>query len=216
MKIGIINKTGISGIVERRLFDSAKLAQVKKYLEAGFLDNKQKEELFNWAAKPQFADNWLWKLINKTLHLDLQIPFITGNWTLKAVKANMIVDDGLKAVADQLGGTTTAPQTAIAIGIGATAADHDDAALGSEITTYGGERGAATVSNQTTTVTGDTERWIKTFSFTAGASFAVTEEGILSNNTSGGVLLARQVFAAVNVVAGDSLQITHNIQVTTA
>jgi len=214
MKLGIINKTGINGIVERRLFDSVKLAQVKKYLEAGFLDNKQKEDLFNWAAKPQFADNWLWKLINKTWHIDLQIPFITGNWTLKAIKANLVTTVGKQAVAQQLGGTTTSPMTAIAIGTGTGAAAAGDTTLGTEITTAGGERGAATVSNQTTTTTGDTERWIKTFTFTN--TFAVTEEGILDNNTSGGVLLARQVFSAVNVVSGDSLQITHNIQVTTA
>lgn len=215
MKTGtVLNKYGIKGTVERRLFDSEKLEQVKKYLEAGLLTEKQKEALFDWAAKPQFADNWLWKLINKALHLDLKIPFITGFWTNKAVKANLITTVGKKAVAGQLGGTTTAPMTCVAIGIGTTAANAADTTLESEIVADGGERGAATVSNQTTTSTGDTERWIKTFTFTG--SRAVTEEGILDNNTAGGVLLAHQVFSAVNVVSGDSLQITHNVQVTTA
>lgn len=209
-----MNKSGVKGIVERRLFDTAKLEQVKAYLQAGFLTEKQKEDLLNWAAKPQFADNWLWKLINKVLHLDLKIPFVTGHWTTKAVKHNLVTTVGKKAVADQLGGTTTAPMTAVALGIGTTAAAAGDTTLESEIVADGGERGAATVSNQTTTTTGDTERWIKTFTFTG--SRAVTEEGILNNNTSGGVLLARQVFSAVNVVSGDSLQITHNVQVTTS
>lgn len=214
MKLGFINKSGVKGIVERRLFDSERLEQVKAYLQAGFLTEKQKEDLFNWAAKPQFADNFIWKLLNRLFHVDIKIPFITGNWTLKAVKHNLVTTVGKKAVADQLGGTTTAPMTAIAIGIGTTAAAAGDTTLESEITTNGGQRGAATVTNQTTTTTGDTERWIKTFNFTG--SFSVTEEGILDNNTSGGVLLARQVFSAVPVVSGDSLQITHNIQVTTA
>lgn len=214
MKVGFLNKAGVKGIVERRLFDADKLEQVKKYLEAGFLTEKQKEDLFNWAAKPQFADNLIWKVLNRLLHIDIKIPFITGHWTTAAIKHNLITTVGKKAVADQLGGTTTAPMTAVAIGIGTTAANAADTTLESEITTNGGERGAATVSNQTTSTTGDTERWIKTFNFTG--SFAVTEEGILDNNTSGGVLLARQVFSAVNVISGDSLQITHNIQVTTA
>lgn len=214
MKLGFINKSGVKGIVERRLFDSERLEQVKKYLDAKFLTEKQKEDLFNWAAKPQFADNFVWKFINKLFHVDIKIPFITGQWTTKAVKHNLITTVGKKAVADQLGGSTTAPMTAVAIGIGTTAANAADTTLESEIVTAGGERGAATVTNQTTTTTGDTERWIKTFNFTG--SFAVTEEGILDNNTSGGVLLARQVFSAVNVISGDSLQITHNVQVTTA
>lgn len=214
MKLGFINKSGVKGIVERRLFDSERLEQVKKYLDAKFLTEKQKEDLFNWAAKPQFADNFVWRFINKLFHVDIKIPFITGQWTTKAVKHNLITTVGKKAVADQLGGSTTAPMTAVAIGIGTTAANAANTTLESEIVTAGGERGAATVTNQTTTTTGDTERWIKTFNFTD--SFAVTEEGILDNNTSGGVLLARQVFSAVNVISGDSLQITHNVQVTTA
>lgn len=214
MKLGILNKSGVKGVVERRLFDSERLEQVKAYLQAGFLTEKQKEDLFNWAAKPQFADNWLWKIVNKLFHVDLKIPFVTGYWTTRAVKANLVTTVGKKAVADQLGGTTTAPMTAVAIGIGTTAANAADTTLESEIVADGGERGAATVTNQTTTTAGDTERWIKTFNFTG--TRAVTEEGILNNNTSGGVLLARQVFSAVNVVSGDSLQITHNVQVTTS
>jgi len=186
----IVNKTGLIGTVERKLFDK------------------------NGNAKKQFADNWLWKILNKKWSIDVRIPFITGRWTYDAVKHNLVTTTGKQAVAQQLGGTTTSPMTAIAIGTGTTAAAAADTALETEITTNGGERGAASVSNQTTTTTGDTERWIKTFTFTG--SFAVTEEGILDNNTSGGVLLAHQVFSAVNVVSGDSLQITHNVQVTTS
>lgn len=210
----INNKSGVKGTVERRLFDSEKLKQVKAYLSAGFLTDKQKEDLFDWAAKFQFADNWLWKVVKKYTGLDVRIPFVTGHWTKKAIKANLVTTVGKKAVADQLGGTTTAPMTAVAIGIGTTAANAADTTLESEITTNGGQRGAATVSNATTTTTGDTERWIKTFTFTG--SFSVTEEGILDNNTSGGILLAHQIFSAVPVVSGDSLQVTHNIQITTS
>lgn len=102
------------------------------------------------------------------------------------------------------------PFVNIAIGTGTTAAAATDTALQTEITTGGGARGAATATQVTTTVTNDTTQLVKTFTFTS--SFAVTEEGILDNASSGGNLLAHQVFSAVNVVNGDSLQITHKYQ----
>jgi hypothetical protein len=163
-------------------------------------------------AKQLFKENVLWRIINKMTGKDVQIPFITGMYTGTIIRHNLIVTKGKEITAKQLGGTTTAPVTAIAIGIGAVAANAADTALGSEITTNGGQRGAATVTNITTTTANDTEQWAKTFTFTG--SFAVTEEGLLDNNTSGGNLLARNVFAAINVVSGDTLGITHKVQMT--
>jgi Cu/Ag efflux protein CusF len=81
-------------------------------------------------------------------------------------------------------------------------------ALGSEITTGGGERAAVTPSSQTTTVTGDTIRSTNTYSFTD--TFAVTEEGLF-NAVSSGDMIASRSFSAINVANGDSLQITHDI-----
>jgi hypothetical protein len=175
--------TKITGIVERRLFDA------------------------NGNVKAQFKDNALWKLIKGHFGIDLRIPFITGMWTTEALKFNTVTTQGYKVVAQQLGGTTTTPVTAIAIGTGSPGST----ALGSEITTGGGARGAATISNTTTTTTGDTEQWVKTFTFTS--SFAVTEEGLFDNNSSGGNMVCDQSFSAVNIVSGDSLQITHKVVV---
>lgn len=211
MKQKAINQTvGLHGRVERRLFDGATYAKAKAAFLAG--NNELGAKLLKQGAKPMFRNNKLWKFINRRFALDLQIPFVTGIWTTNAIADNLVTTKGKEVVADQLGGTTTAPVTAIAIGIGATAAAAGDTALQSEITTNGGQRGAATVSNVTTTTTNDTEQWVKSFTFTG--SFAVTEEGLLDNNTSGGNLLARQVFSAVNVASGDVLQITHKVQVT--
>lgn len=208
MNKGFVEKIDPVGVVYRRLFDTKRLEVLKKAI----LEGASKErilELELWASKPQFADNFIWKIIHKHFGKDLKIPFITGVWTLKPIKGNLIVTKGHQQIAQQLGGTTTTPMTAIAIGTGTTAAAAGDTALQTEITTNGGARGAATVTNVTVTNTGDTEQWVKTFSFTG--SFAVTEEGILDNNTSGGNLLSHQVFSAVNVVSGDSLQITHKV-----
>ena len=196
---------GVKGVVERRLFDSKLLAVAKQAMQSGASDEEVKA-LFDAAAKPMFANNGLWKLLYRALGVDLKIPFLTGFWTTRAIRHNLITDVGLKIVADQLGGTTTAPVTAIAIGEGTPSTT----ALGDEIASGGGSRGAATVSNETTDVTGDTEQWIKTFNFTT--DFDVTEEGLFDNNTSGGKMLASQSFSAVPVGDGDSLQITHQVQ----
>ncbi len=173
---------GLKGVVTRQLFDK------------------------NGKAKLQFQENKLWKFFVKFLGLDLRINFITGIWTKNAIKCNTITTVGKQVCAKQLGGTTTTPVTAIAIGTGSPSAT----ALGAEITTYGGTRGSAAVTNITTTTTGDTEQWIKTFTFSN--TFAITEEGLFDNNTSAGNMLASQHFSTINVVSGDSLQITHQIK----
>ena len=156
--------------------------------------------------KKLFHANKLWLIFKKTLGLDLKIPFLFGNWSTSVIKLNTITTVGKQIAAQQLGGTTVVPVTAVAIGTGTPSAT----ALGAEITTGGGARGAATVTNQTTTTTGDTERWAKTFTFSL--SFAITEEGLFDNNVSGGNMLASQTFSAINVNNLDSLAITHNVR----
>jgi hypothetical protein len=98
----------------------------------------------------------------------------------------------------------------LALGIGTQGSPATSTTLASEITTNGGARGAATATQVTTTVTNDTTQLVKTWSFTG--TFAVTEEGIFDNATSGGSMLAYQSFSAINVVSGDSLQVTHKYQ----
>jgi hypothetical protein len=46
---------------------------------------------------------------------------------------------------------------------------------------------------------------------TATGTIAITESGVF-NAATAGTLLARQVFTAVNVVSGDSIQFTWKIQ----
>ena len=182
MKKIITSKVGMKGWTEIALFDK---------------DGNRKQ---------LFHANILWKFFKKHFNKDFQIPVLFGSWSLKSLKFNTVTTVGKKAAADQIGGTTTSPVTAIALGVGTPSAT----ALGSESSTNGGSRGAATVSNQTTTLTGDTERWVKTFTFTG--ALALTEEGLFDNNTSGGIMLASQTFSAVNVVNTDTLQITHNVK----
>ena len=95
--------------------------------------------------------------------------------------------------------------TYIAVGTGTTGAAVGNTTLETELAADGLSRAAGTASRVTTDVANDTARLIKTFSVTG--TQAVTESGVL-NAGADGVLLSRQVFAAVNVVDGDSLQIT--------
>lgn len=196
----------VTGQVTRRRYDTLRLAIARQAILTNEVPEEDAAKLLDWAAKPLFAENRLWKFINKYSGLDLKIPVVTGFWTLKGVTSNTITSVGKQISAQQVGGTTAAPVTAIAIGIGSPSAT----ALGSEITTNGGQRGAATVTNQTTTTTGDTEQWVKTYSFTG--TFAVTEEGLFDNNSSGGNMLASQSFSAINVISGDSVQFTHKVK----
>ncbi len=128
---------------------------------------------------------------------------------------NAVVNDGKAQVAYMINQTNTGtflPFTYIAIGTGTTTATATDTALGTETTTAGSGRAAATVSRVTTTVANDTAQLTKTFTFTTGGTFAITESGVFNSSTST-PMLCRQTFAAINVVANDTLAVTWKIQV---
>ena len=136
----------------------------------------------------------------------LRIPLITGLWTTSLNIANLVTSAGKAGVASRINGSGgEAAFTYIALGTGTNAAAAGDTTLQTESSTNGLSRANATASRVTTTVTNDTAQLVNTFSVTG--SVAVTESGVL-NASSVGTLLARQVFSAINVVNGDSLQIT--------
>ena len=150
-------------------------------------------------------------LLNYLAAYGVQLPFITGHYTYALRGANLVTTTGKAGVAGRIGGSgSPAAFTYIAIGTGTTAAAVGDTTLQTEITTGGGARASATVSLVTTDTTNDTARAVLTFNFTS--SFAVTEAGLL-NASSSGTLLNRNVFTAVNVANGDSLQVTIDIDV---
>lgn len=150
-------------------------------------------------------------LLNRLAIYGLAIPGLTGTWADKLVVSNLVTSAGKAGVASRINGSGgEAAFTFIAIGTGATAAAIGDTTLQAEITTNGGQRAAAVASRVTTTVTNDTSVLILTYTFTG--AFAVTESGVL-NAGAAGTLLNRQVFAAVNVVSTDTLQVTHRFAV---
>jgi len=118
---------------------------------------------------------------------------------------NLVVSAGKAQVAGLINGATTGAFTYVAVGTGTTAPSSSDTALGTEVA-----RVSATVGRTTTNVTNDTATWSATFNFTS--SYAITEAGIF-NASSGGTMLARQTFSAINVVSGDSLTINWKLTV---
>ena len=97
----------------------------------------------------------------------------------------------------------------LAIGTGTQGTPSTATALAAETRTGGVAREQGTATQTTTTVTNDTTSLTWTWTFTS--SFAITEEGIFTASSSGS-LLAYQSFSAINVVSGDSLQVTHKYQ----
>ena len=170
--------------------------------------------------KPMFQENsFLRFLLKHSLISPLWInkwyaalvsPFF-GFWAQKRLVSNLITNAGMAGVASRINGSGgEAAFTYIGTGTGTTAANATDTTLETELAASGLTRAAATASRVTTDVTDDSARLTKTFSVTG--TVAVTESGVF-NAASSGVLLARQVFSAVNVVNGDSLAITWTIDV---
>lgn len=141
-----------------------------------------------------------------------KIPMLLGYWSDSAIFANLIVNVGAATIPALIGGTGTSygVYKYIAVGTGAVAASATDTALGAEIVDSGLVRGTSTNTSTTTDVTNDTLNMVLSFAVTG--TKAVTESGIF-NASPTGTMLARQVFSAINVISGDTLQMTWQIDV---
>lgn len=162
-------------------------------------------------VKKLWNQNRLGKFLFRKLGIDLKLPLLTGYWGNQLQFNNLVVSAGKAGTASRINGAgAEAAFTYLAVGTGTNAAAAGDTALQTEITDSGLARAAATCTRVTTSVTNDTAQLDKTWSVTG--TKAVTEAGAL-NAAAAGTLLGRQVFSAVNVVNGDTLQVTYKFQV---
>jgi hypothetical protein len=116
-----------------------------------------------------------------------------------------ITNAGLTALAKLANGTDSVNAfTYLALGSGTGAEANDSTTLGSEISTNGGARAAATCTYESDYKA----QWQKTFSFTG--NLAINECGVFNDDGDpAGTMLARHKFASTkNVEDGDSLQLT--------
>jgi hypothetical protein len=123
----------------------------------------------------------------------------------------VVTNDGIGAVVRLVfSGLTEAKFGYLAIGTGTTPESPTDTALQSEL-----KRKAASVTQMTTTITGDTARLEAEFSSADGliGTATISESGIF-NAPSGGVLLARKTFPGIplDFNAGDSILIRYFVQ----
>jgi hypothetical protein len=137
---------------------------------------------------------------------DLPAKFQDFYW-----RKNIITNVGLAAMIRLIfSGLTETKFGYLAIGTGTTTESASDTALQNEI-----KRKTATITQTTTSITGDTALCEATFSSadTLSGSHNVAEAGIF-NASSGGILLARKTFSAVpiNWDAGDQITIKYYVQ----
>lgn len=144
----------------------------------------------------------------------VRVSLLTGRWVESMQISNLIPTAGKALVAGRINGSgSPAAATYIGIGTGTTAAAAGDTALEAEKSASGGAsttHTSATASLVTTDTTNDTAQLVATFSITG--TIAITESGVF-NASADGTMLARQTFSAINVVSGDSLQLTWKIDV---
>jgi len=131
----------------------------------------------------------------------------------RVLKGNIITNAGKAAVAARAGAIEQDGFTYLAVGTGVTAENATQTALVAEITTGGLARAAATVTRVTTTVANDTLQLV--YTWTASAAHAVRELGTF-NAAAAGDMLARKLFAVINVANTDQLKMTHKFPITAA
>lgn len=123
--------------------------------------------------------------------------------------ATVLTNTGKALTASQVNGTTSTPPKYIGIGTGATGAARTAVVGDTALTTEVETRANGTNSVVTTSVTNDTFQTIGTITATAGR--AIDEAGTFTA-ASAGTMAISATFPVVNLLTGDSLQITAKIQ----
>lgn len=133
----------------------------------------------------------------------VEITLFDKNGDIKDTRSikNLVVTTGKTFIAARMVGTP-AVMSHMAIGEGITAAAVGDTTLGTEV---------GRVALASATSSGAVVTYTATFGAGTGTG-SITEAGIL-NNSSGGTLLCRSVFAVVNKGASDGMTITWTVTI---
>jgi hypothetical protein len=132
-----------------------------------------------------------------------------GEEKSKTETHNIITNAGIAEVTALMGnvGSPTA-FTYLALGSSSTAVSATDTTLTTEITTGGLARAAATVTQETTTVSNDTLQLDKTW--TATIPLTVEECGVFNDATTGD-MLGHALTTTKALLASDTIQVTYKV-----
>jgi len=147
-------------------------------------------------------------MINDNLKLrgDVAIVLKDKDGNIKDTReiTNLVVNTGLTFICSRMAGTSAGVMSHMAVGSGTTAA----AAGQTDLVSILGSREAL----DSTSASSNTITFICSFEASEGTG-AITESAIF-NASSGGTMLARVTFPAVNKQADDTMSITHTITLT--
>ena len=135
-------------------------------------------------------------MINEELKLTGHVTVALNDAIIQEIP-NLVVTAGKGYVASRMKDTSASAMGHMAAGTDNTAAAAGDSALGTE---------SGRVTLTSTTVSSNVITYVATFP--AGTATATLVEAGLFNASSGGTLLCRTVFAAVNKGSSDSMTIT--------
>jgi len=147
-------------------------------------------------------------MLNDTLKLRGRVGIVVkdkdGNVKEKREEKNLVVNDGLNFIARRMHGTSAGVMSHMALGTGTTAAAAGQTALVSQT----GSREAFD-GGSPATPTGSSINYVASFEAN-DVTGAITEAGIF-NASSGGDMLCRVVFSAVNLTSTDSISVDWTI-----
>ena len=144
-------------------------------------------------------------MVNEPIYLKGKIHLIlkdeNGITKQEFEKDNLVVQAGKNYVASAMIINATTPFISMAVGTGTASPTSGDTALQAE------------VNRQLFQSTSQTASAVTMIGFYGAgvATAALTEAGIFNNATTGGTMLSRIVFAAVNKAASDTLTITWTV-----
>lgn len=144
------------------------------------------------------------EIIKATGQLNIKITGADGSVKHDETVKNLVVTTGLGFIASRMKDATATAMSHMAIGAGTTAAAAGQTALVTE---------SARVALTSTTVTGNQVAYVATFPAGTPASLTAITEAGLFNAGSGGTMLCRTVFAAVNKDVNDTMSITWTVTI---
>jgi hypothetical protein len=148
------------------------------------------------------------KMINDNLKLrgDVAIVLKDKDGNIKDTReiTNLVVNTGLTFICARMAAASAGVMSHMAVGSGTTS----PAAGQTDLVSILGSREAL----DSTSASSNTITFVS--SFEAGEGTGAITESAIFNASSGGTMLARVTFAAVNKAAGDTMSITHTITLT--